>query len=1153
MDVLKNREVFLRDPATTTIPNDGVAQVGEPDSPQAWEVLRYELESFVCEGEYAAGLERVLSAFLDGLRKPQQPAVWASGFYGSGKSHFVRVLEYLWRDVEFPDGVRARSLVHLPDDLKALLAELTRAGRLEGGLWSAAGRLAAGTGPVRLGLLAILFRAAGLPQEYPAARFVLWLQQHGWYAAVRSGVEARRRRWLSELRSLYVSPALSEVLLEAVPDFAHTPVEARAALRAQYPPVADISDDALFSTMDEVFALQSTMPGKRPLTLLVFDELQQFIAEDPNRTLQVQDVVEGCAARFGSRLLFVATGQSALQATPQLQKLQGRFSVHVSLSDTDVENVVRKVVLQKAPNRVKAVRDLLDGASGEIDRHLDGTKIGPRPEDARERVADYPLLPVRRRLWERVLRAVDEAGTAGQLRTQLRIVHDSARDVADAPLGTVIPADAIYWQLETPMQQSGVLLRDLATTIKELRGREADGPLRASLCALIFLIGKLPTKGPAATGLRPTADNLADLLVDDLRAGSAPLRERVPRVLAELVETGALLQVDDEYRLQTRESAEWDAEFRSRYTRILNDDVHLAGDRLAALKAAVAAALKGLSFSHGASKVKREFEYHFGQEAPGLTSDKVPLWVRDEWSVSERAVREEAQQAGAESPVVYVSLPRQEADALRQAIARHAAADETVKHKRAENPDAEQAQAAMASRAQAAAKAVQDFAEAIVKNGKVYQGGGNEVVGQTFADAVEQAVYDALARLFPRFGAVDQSGWDRVFRRASDGAVDALTALGYTAEVDKHPACQEVRAFVGGAGNKGSEVRRRFKAPPYGWPRDAVDGALLVLLSGGFLRASRNGQPVQARGLTQAQIPTTDFFSEGITVSTQQRLAVRGLATAMGLRVKPGEEADAAPGILDRLAKLAQAAGGDPPLPERPDTAGVEALQVLGGNELLVALADQRADLQARFQAWTAAAELIETREPAWERLEILLAHADGLPEAAEVEPQMVAIRVDRGLLDQPDPVTPLAARLAAALRAMLTAVHERLRTAVDVAVKELEATSEWSRLTPVQQESLLGVHGLKPVPLLDLGSDEALLTALADASLGEREGRVMAVPTRATNARQAAAKLLEPKTVTVRPRSATLRTPAEVEAYLNCLRDELLKHVIADVPVMIP
>src|SRR5260370_35385395 len=99
--------------------------------------------------------------------------------------------------------------------------------------------------------------------------------------------------------------------------------------------------------MEDLLEFQSTTPGKLPCTLLVFDELQQFIGEDSQRTNQVQEIVEACSSRFGSHLLFIATRQAAIQATPQLQKLQGRFTLRVSLTDTDVEQVLPELVLAK--------------------------------------------------------------------------------------------------------------------------------------------------------------------------------------------------------------------------------------------------------------------------------------------------------------------------------------------------------------------------------------------------------------------------------------------------------------------------------------------------------------------------------------------------------------------------------------------------------------------------------------------------------------------------------------------------------------------------------------------------------------------------------------------------------------------------------------
>ena len=105
------RDVLARDPSSWSIPNLGVAKVGEPRSDEEWAVLRYELGAFVAEGEYATGLEKIMRGYLANLDKPSQPAVWVSGFYGSGKSHLVRVLDSLWTDRVLPDQARASGLV----------------------------------------------------------------------------------------------------------------------------------------------------------------------------------------------------------------------------------------------------------------------------------------------------------------------------------------------------------------------------------------------------------------------------------------------------------------------------------------------------------------------------------------------------------------------------------------------------------------------------------------------------------------------------------------------------------------------------------------------------------------------------------------------------------------------------------------------------------------------------------------------------------------------------------------------------------------------------------------------------------------------------------------------------------------------------------
>ena len=105
-----NHELFNRDPRTANLANDGQARiVSDSENSRATEMLRYELEHFVCEGQYAKGMQRILSSFLENLSSKAQRAAWVSGFYGSGKSHLLKMLCHLWVNTDFPDGSTPRA------------------------------------------------------------------------------------------------------------------------------------------------------------------------------------------------------------------------------------------------------------------------------------------------------------------------------------------------------------------------------------------------------------------------------------------------------------------------------------------------------------------------------------------------------------------------------------------------------------------------------------------------------------------------------------------------------------------------------------------------------------------------------------------------------------------------------------------------------------------------------------------------------------------------------------------------------------------------------------------------------------------------------------------------------------------------------------
>ena len=199
MRAMKIHELLDRDPLQVRLANNGQARITGGEDPKVMQELREELETFVCRGKFADALQRILERYLANLDASRQDAVWVSGFFGSGKSHLLKMLAHLWVNTKFEDGVTARGLVgaRLPPEVRDALRELdTRARRIGKPPVAAAGSLLGGNvGHVRLSVLGILFRACGLPEQYPQARFCLWLRDNDLLERVRGAVEGAGRNW----------------------------------------------------------------------------------------------------------------------------------------------------------------------------------------------------------------------------------------------------------------------------------------------------------------------------------------------------------------------------------------------------------------------------------------------------------------------------------------------------------------------------------------------------------------------------------------------------------------------------------------------------------------------------------------------------------------------------------------------------------------------------------------------------------------------------------------------------------------------------------------------------------------------------------------------------------------------------------------------
>jgi hypothetical protein len=451
----------------------------------------------------------------------------------------------------------------------------------------------------------------------------------------------------------------------------------------------------------------------------------------------------------------------------------------------------------------------------------------------------------------------------------------------------------------------------------------------------------------------------------------------------------------------------------------------------------------------------------------------------------------------------------------------------------------------MQSRLRAADERLVHHFKAVVAKARVFQGGGHELTVTTLKETVQGAADKALVRKFPKFPPADHAEWPKVAERARNGADDALALVGHNDDVLKHPVCKEVFDLVLVSGTKGADIRTDLGGGMYGWPQDAVDGALYALLSKRHIRAEQDNTPLAgAKQLISTQIGKTTFFKEDDPPSKQEQLAVRGLMTAAHVDHTAGQEGAAIGALLQRLKDLADRAGGAPPLPEVPDTSHIDQLLALAGNKQVKAVAAEQARLRADHDAWSAIGKDREERLATWQKLDGLLGHAEGQPVTDQVKIDRDAIAAGRQLMQSPDPVAPLVTKVSGALRAALTAAVDAVNADATKAVADLEGSADWAKLSDADRQQILAASNLAVVAPPAVATDDELLHALNSIPLTSWGERRQLVATRLNDARVAVAKLLEPASVEVALPKVTIRTTEELDTYLASLKAQLDAHI---------
>jgi hypothetical protein len=308
----------------------------------------------------------------------------------------------------------------------------------------------------------------------------------------------------------------------------------------------------------------------------------------------------------------------------------------------------------------------------------------------------------------------------------------------------------------------------------------------------------------------------------------------------------------------------------------------------------------------------------------------------------------------------------------------------------------------------------------------------------------------------------------------------------------------------------------------------------MALHRGQQLTATLNGAQVLPGQLDQNKTSKAEFRREQAVISVSDRLALRKLFGLLDLHCKSEEVAAKAPEFLASLKRLAQTAGGAPPLPPVPSLTDIDDLERRVGSNQVAAIRESAPEIEKRISQWKRARALAEQRLSTWQLTEALARHAAELPVAAEPLAQLRAIRERRLLLEPVDPVAPVRAKLADLLRAALKDAHAEYEADHAAALGTLGDNREWQLLAEIDRTAILDEAGLKVLPAPDVATDDALLKSLDGRSLHGWEMEQRAIPGSLALAQERAARRLEPKVRVVTIERTTLRSAEDVHRWAD-------------------
>jgi len=403
---------------------------------------------------------------------PELPASWISGFYGSGKSSFAKLLGLALDGKTLPDGTPLSTALLARDDSPKRqelvdawkdLAEYVEPFAVVFDI----GGVARDNEHIHSAVLRIMQARLGYcPKSNLVADFELKLERDGeWDAFLVAAKSTLGKEWAIAKEDEQADDHFSHVLHVMKPDRYPEPtswIDSRAGSRTG-------AGTSVKEVVEAIDAMSHLREPEKALFIVV-DEVSQYVHQDENRMLKLQSFVSELGQRLKGRVWLFATGQQKLEDTAEtnnLGKLKDRFPTHlrVHLGTTNIRDVVHKRLLKKKPEQEKTLRTLYQ--KHQADLRLYGYAAAEITEE--DFVEVYPMLPGQIDLLMQITsnlrtRSTRVQGDDHAIRGLLQLLGELFREqqLANGDVGSLVTLDAIF------EVQHSALDADVQTTLARI-------------------------------------------------------------------------------------------------------------------------------------------------------------------------------------------------------------------------------------------------------------------------------------------------------------------------------------------------------------------------------------------------------------------------------------------------------------------------------------------------------------------------------------------------------------------------------------------------------------------------------------------------------------------------------------------------------------